>query len=306
MDDPLVSDEAGRLEALRRYEMLDTPAEQEFDELALLASTICEAPIALINLIDAERLWVKAHVGLSVTEMQRVDAFCHETIMHPGLLVVPDLRRDGRFAANPTVVGEPGFRFYAGAPLLEAEGYALGTICVLDCVPRDLTARQRDALAALARQVITQMERRRTLTLLHRSVEERGVAHAPALGEEVRRAGDTRLRALIERSSDLISVVDAHGVYLYVSPSHLAVLGYRPETLISQSALSGLHPDDVPAVADALERVVREGGRSYPSCGRASATPMADGAGWRSWAPMPWQTRWSGGSSSTAGTSPSA
>jgi PAS domain-containing protein len=160
---PLPQNESARLDALQRYEILDTEPEQKFDDLTLLASHICQSPIALISLLDAERQWFKAKVGLTTSETPRSISFCGYAILQDDVMVVPDASADARFADNPLVTGEPNVRFYAGAPLLSPEGLALGTLCVLDRVPRELTPEQLDALRALARQVVAQLELRRRL-----------------------------------------------------------------------------------------------------------------------------------------------
>lgn len=158
---PLPTNETKRLEALRRYRILDTPAEQAFDDFAFLASTICQTPIALMTLVDTDRQWFKARLGLDATATPREQAFCAHTILGTGVMIVEDATRDDRFANNPLVTADPHIRFYAGAPLIDGEGNGLGSLCVMDRQPRPLSPEQSKALQALARQVISQLELRR-------------------------------------------------------------------------------------------------------------------------------------------------
>lgn len=152
--------EERRLAALYRYAVLDTPTEAEFDDFTALAAHICQAPISVINLIDRDRQWFKAEIGLGVRETPLDISICRHAILQPGLFVVPDTTRDERFRANPLVTGEPYLRFYAGALLESSEGLPLGTLCVLDHEPRALDEAQSRALLALARQVMNTLELR--------------------------------------------------------------------------------------------------------------------------------------------------
>jgi anti-sigma regulatory factor (Ser/Thr protein kinase) len=155
--------EAERLEALRKYEILDTEPEMAYDDLALLASHICETPMAAITMVDADRQWFKARVGMPVPETPRSISFCTHAIEQRGIYVVPDALADATLRDNPQVTGDPHIRFYAGAPLIAREGHALGTLCVVDRKPRQLTPAQAEALGALQRQVEAQLELRRRL-----------------------------------------------------------------------------------------------------------------------------------------------
>ena len=181
-------DEAGRLAALRRYRILDTDPERAFDDLTMLASHICGTPIALISLIDADRQWFKSRVGISIAETSRSVSFCTHVIQQRDLCVVPDARNNATFRNNPFVTAENGIRFYAGAPLVTPQGHALGTLCVLDKVPRTLTPEQIEALEALRRQAEAQLELRANLIDLEQALADRDRAEA----SQIQLIGDLR------------------------------------------------------------------------------------------------------------------
>lgn len=165
--------EVDRLAVLARYDILDTTAEQEYDDIVLLASQICGTPMAVVSLVDRDRQWFKAKVGVDGDETPRDESFCAHAILKPNeTLVVNDATQDARFADNPQVTGGLGVRFYAGAPIVTRERVALGTLCVFDDKPRDLSVQQLAALEALARQLSLRIEMRRTSVLLREANEK--------------------------------------------------------------------------------------------------------------------------------------
>jgi len=173
MKTPLPKAEKKRLKILWQYELLDTIPEEAFDDLTALAAHICEAPIALISLVDENRQWFKSKVGISINETSRDVSFCAHAILQSDLFIIPDALKDKRFADNPLVTSSPKIRFYAGAPLITPDGHALGTLCVIDKVPRELKPEQKQALRVLSRHVATQLELRRHAMELARAGEER-------------------------------------------------------------------------------------------------------------------------------------
>ena len=152
---PPSADESARLEALKRYGILDTPSDSVLDGLTQIAADLCETPIALVSLIDPTRQWFKSRIGLPVEETPRDIAFCSHAIENPdALMEVEDATQDKRFHDNPLVLGDPKIRFYAGSPLVTPDGFALGTLCVIDDKPRKLTKSQRNGLINLSKVVI--------------------------------------------------------------------------------------------------------------------------------------------------------
>ncbi|NYI41661.1 sensor domain-containing diguanylate cyclase [Demequina lutea] len=180
-DYPRPSNEAARQAALERYQVLNSPPERFYDDAATLAAAVCGTPIAMVSLIDNDRQWYKAKVGVDTTETHRRDAFCAHAIMTPNApLVVNDALVDERFKDSALVTANPHIRFYAGSPLVTPEGHALGTLCVIDTIPRDITAAQLAALEALSRTVASHLEQRRHIADLERLMLEKA-AHVDAL-----------------------------------------------------------------------------------------------------------------------------
>jgi hypothetical protein len=149
------------MEALRAYQILDTPAEKAFDDLVKLASYICKTPTSLVTLIDSERQWFKARIGMAADSTPREQAFCQHAMFADDVFEVEDASLDPLFRHNALVTSDPNIRFYAGAPLITPQGHPLGTICAIDTVPRRLDEQQRDALRILAREVVAHLELRR-------------------------------------------------------------------------------------------------------------------------------------------------
>lgn len=160
--------EAERLRALRAYGILDTAIEPAFDDITRIASYVCQTPISVISLVDQDRQWFKSAIGLDARETPVEQSICAHALLEQNFLEVPDTTLDQRFCNNPLVAGDPHLRFYAGAVLRTSDGLPLGTLCVLDYKPRELNAEQRAVLAALARQVMSQIEFRRALLLSDR------------------------------------------------------------------------------------------------------------------------------------------
>ncbi|MBM3265722.1 MAG: GAF domain-containing protein [candidate division Zixibacteria bacterium] len=169
---PIPQNETERLRALLDYQILESSPEKAFDDIAHLASFICDAPIAAMGLLDQRRLWFKSIIGLNVPEIHREHAFCAFTILEDGVMTIEDATKDERFSDSPLVIDEPKYRFYAGAPLINAEGFALGSLCVLDRIRRRVSKRQMDALQALARQTVSLLELRPVATWLAKATEQ--------------------------------------------------------------------------------------------------------------------------------------
>ena len=185
---PVPANETERLAAVRALNLLDTAPEVAYDEIGELAAQITACPVAYVSLMDDDRLWLKAKYGLppGLNQCPREIAFCATTVCGTELVMAPDLRQDSRFNQIPFVVGEPYFKFYCGMPLVTSEGYALGTLCVIDFEPRELTFEQTESMRRLTRQVMTQLELRRKLIELDQTVKELSQAKAAIAAEKAR------------------------------------------------------------------------------------------------------------------------
>ncbi len=238
MSAPLPSDEESRLARLRALAVLDTPTEPELDDIIALAAAVCDVPIALVSLVDADRQWFKARRGLVATETSRDIAFCAHAIHGSELFVVEDATLDARFSENPLVRGELGIRFYAGIPLRfeGEEGSAIGTLCVIDRKPRILTESQRDALSALCRQVVAHLGERRRGRLL----EERTV----------------QLQDILDNGSDLIQTVSPEGKFLFVNRAWFETLGFTPADLPQLTMFDVIAPEHHAAARKLVAKLV--------------------------------------------------
>ncbi len=243
---PIPPDDAQRLAELRSYGVLDTPAEREFDDFTAIASRICGTPISLISLIDADRQWFKSRIGLEVEQTPRDLAFCAHAILEDGITEVPDATADPRFEGNPFVVGSPGIRFYAGAPLRTASGHRLGTLCVIDRRPRELNTAQREALEILSRRVVAQLE-------LRRLSRQRELDDA--------RAWERHLAAL-DATTECIALLDGEGQFTYVNHAFARLFNHeRGMDLIGRNWRSLHDEDELRRIEREVSPVVRADGR---------------------------------------------
>jgi len=215
---PIPENEVSRLEELHGRGILDSAPEPAYDQLTELAASICGTPIAVVSLIDSDRQWFKSKVGLHISETSRDLAFCAHAINQGDLLVVPDATTDQRFADNPLVTSEPHIRFYAGSPLITSKGYVLGTLCVLDYVPRNLSEQQREALRVLSEQVVAQIELGTT-----RKELKKAASSADSAVEALRASEEFKSR-LLACSRDCIKVLDLEGRLVFMNEGGMQAL----------------------------------------------------------------------------------
>jgi PAS domain S-box-containing protein len=236
---PLPANEIERLMALRIYEVLDTAPEAEFDDLTRLASYICGTPIALVTLVDASRQWFKSRVGIEVSETPRETAFCAHAILGDELFEVPNALEDQRFADNPLVTGSPDIRFYAGVPLRTVDGFNLGTVCVIDRVPRKLDENQRDALRTISHQVVRLLEMRAGAMRLDREAAFR--------------------QAILDSAVPSIISTTPLGIITTFSRGAEKMLGYRADEIVGKTTPVPIH--DIAEVSARAQELTAELGR---------------------------------------------
>ncbi|MGB2924246.1 MAG: adenylate/guanylate cyclase domain-containing protein [Limnothrix sp.] len=217
---PLPHNEEKRLQALEEFEILDSPAEDEFDDLAALAAHICGTPVALISLVDRHRQWFKSKIGIDAPETPREMSFCAHALLEPEkTLIVPNTREDERFADNPLVTGDEDVQFYAGTPLVTSDGFPIGTLCTIDHMPRNLTPAQTSALQRLGRQVINQMELRINVRRLRNQIQQNQRVEAKL------QASNQQVVDLLEGMNDGFIALNHRWQISYVNQEGLKILG---------------------------------------------------------------------------------
>ncbi|HZG51073.1 MAG TPA: ATP-binding protein [Pyrinomonadaceae bacterium] len=258
--------EAERVAALLECAILDTAPEESFDDIVRLAAYICGTPIALVSLVDKSRLWFKAKVGFDASEVPRESTFCSQAILSPEPFIIEDAAADKRSAKSPYVVSAPHVRFYAAVPLVTSDGHALGVLCVIDHIPRTLTAEQQEALHVLARQTMTQIQLRRnsnTLAELNQKLDreiavrtraEREREALLASEQEVRAAAEAneqRYRFLAESIPQQVWTAQPDGSLDYVNQRTIEYFSRPDVEIVGHSWQEVIHPDDL---ASCLER----------------------------------------------------
>ncbi len=239
---PLPANEPARLAALRRYKALQAPADAALNDFVLLAAHVCQAPIAILGVIEEDRQLIKASLGFPLQEIARDFAFCAHTILQPDVFVVRNLLSDKRFVSNPLVVSDPKVRSYAGVPLTTPDGYAIGTLAVMSREPLGLSAEQKNALRALGHQVITYLE-------LNRRVDELAVAASDReRAENELRLNKSRLEVVAANAPIILFALDRNGVFTLSEGKGLRALGLKPGEVVGQSVFASF--GDVPQLAE--------------------------------------------------------
>jgi PAS domain S-box-containing protein len=218
---PIPANEAARLAALKSYEILDSSADERIDNLTSLASEICGVPIGLVSLIDENRQWFKSKVGLHITHTPREISFCQYAIMEETLMEVENTLNDERFKQNELVLGNPNIRFYAGQPLIDDNGFALGTLCLLHDKPKSLNDFQKRALKILAKEIVTEIQDNKLR-------KERAI-----------------YKTFFEQAFDLMCIASVEGFFKVVNPSFTRLLGWKKAELLAKPFIDFVHPEDV-------------------------------------------------------------
>ena len=265
--------EKDRVSALRQYNILDTPAEHEFDNITKLASLVCNVPIAVISLVDEERLFFKALTGIEPVQISKELSFTQQTILADGILEVPDALDDERFKVHPLVTGAPGLRFYAGAPLIDENGFKLGAICVFDTKPNRLTAEQKTGLEILAREIITNM------TLRKKTAE---------LNVNTQRFED--LLNLSTISPEIHCILDRQGKILFINDAMTGILEYSVEEAIGTSIWKFCNKEDIERIIRLIENGLKTGQKQFKVDFRIAT--KSGSVRWISWSMVTKSNRW--------------
>lgn len=268
---PIPSRESARLDALHRCQILDTPPEPAFDDLARLAAYVCRAPIAVVSLVDSTRQWFKSSVGLPFAECPRSAAFCAHTILGTDLFIVEEADADERFADHPWVVASPSIRFYAGMPLITPDGHAIGSLAVMDVVPRTLTPEQRAAMQTLANQVMAQCElrgRRSVWSLDEPDLLPDARPAAPFADSGGRKAEDDAYRwqqVFDQAEFGLAYGAISTNTFVTVNRTFARQCGYTVAELIGRPILSIYAPQEHAAMKERFPLIEREGHLTFES-----------------------------------------
>ena len=261
---PIPSREAARLAALHRYHILDTSSEPAFDELARLAAYVCRAPIAVISFVDSSRQWFKSRVGLPFAECPRSEAFCAHTILGTDLFIVEEAAADERFADHPWVVESPSICFYAGVPLITPDGHAIGSLAVMDVVPRTLTPEQRACLDTVANQVTGQLGLRNGWEAVWMPPVD-SEDHAACDCNLTERVGHQsghdvhNLLNIMDTIPDFLFTLDCQGSLITWNRRVVEVTGYTREELFGKPALDFVPPEEQERTAAAIRKAFTEG-----------------------------------------------